>query len=264
MNKVNALIWAIYIALLLVLLPHTAWLFNQFEPLSSLGLASAWAGAFAFEAAIAALTHKLARHLEGTPKRLHRLSRFSYQYLNAYSIGLVIAVMVSALANLAHAVEFGRGLAIFATWGISPQVYQASFGAVLPVVSLLFARVLSNVSETEDAPNPEAEKAKADAEKAKADVQELRRQLRDSEAQRRLTEEERRRAEQERDAADQRFAAAGDLFARLFSESKAERILAAADQWPQLPASALAKMVDVSPSYVSEVLKSRQIVEVDA
>jgi hypothetical protein len=70
----NILLWAIYLSLLAVLLPHTAWAFARFEPPGNgtLGIAwgaiTAWAAAFAFEAAIAALTHKLAKHIESTPR----------------------------------------------------------------------------------------------------------------------------------------------------------------------------------------------------
>jgi len=39
-------------------------------------------------------------------------------------------------------------------------------------------------------------------------------------------------------AAEQRFAAVGDLVARLFAEEKRQRILAASELWPQLPADA--------------------------
>jgi hypothetical protein len=62
-NWSNVLLWAIYLSLLAVLLPHTAWAFARFEPPGngSFGIAwgaiTAWAAAFAFEAAIAALTH---------------------------------------------------------------------------------------------------------------------------------------------------------------------------------------------------------------
>jgi hypothetical protein len=43
----------------------------------------------------------------------------------------------------------------------------------------------------------------------------------------------------------------------LFAEGKRQRILAAADRWPQLPASSIAVVASASPSYVSDVLKSR-------
>lgn len=242
--------WGVYVALLLVLLPHTAWLFLQFEPSGTLlGKASAWAGAIAFESAIAVLTHKLAQHIQATPRRLTGKQRLAYRWINEFSIGLIVAVGVSALANLAHSVEFGRSLAIFTAWSIEPKVYQLAFGGVLPLVSLLFARVLSNVSETEEAPNPELEKANDT-------IRALRLQLRD-------TEHRAKAAEDRANTAEQRFGAAGDLFARLFAEDKRQRILAIKTQWPALPGSAIAKMTESSPAYVSEVLSSASV-DVDA
>ena len=56
-------------------------------------------------------------------------------------------------------------------------------------------------------------------------------------------------------AAEQRFAAAGDLSARLFAEEKRQRILVAAERWPELPAASVAIIAGASPGYVSEVLK---------
>lgn len=234
-NLTTKILWAVYIGLLAVLLPHTAWLFTRFEPDSSIGTVAAWAGAFAFEAAIAVLTHKLAKHIEDQPRKLKPWAKFTYRYLNAYSFGLVVSVLVSALANLAHSVEFGRSLTIFAQWGIPAQVYQIAFGGVLPVVSLLFARVLSNVSESEDEVDP-------DMEEAKSTIEELRRDLRVSD----------KRARE----AELRFAAAGDLFVRLTADEKRQRILAARERWPALPASSVAIITECSPSYVSEVINA--------
>lgn len=237
------LLWIVYFSLLAVLTPHTAWLFMQFEPPNAIGTAAAWAGALAFEAAIAVLTHKLAKHIEVTPRRLSNLTRFRYRYVNAYSFGLLISVLVSALANLAHSVQFGQQLMIFTAWGIAPQVYQFAFGGVLPVVSLLFARVLSNVSETESGEDP----ALSEAQKA---VTDLRRQLRETEHH--LTQTEARAK-----AAEQRYQTVGDLFSQLFADEKRQRILAAAATWPQLSASAVAVIAGASPSYVSEVLSQQ-------
>lgn len=253
------LLWAVFIALLGVLLPHTAWLFSSFEPADGWRIggysAIAWAAAFAFESAIAVLVHKLAQHWEKTPKRLANpktiplsLERFAYRWLNEYMAGLIAATCVSALANLAHAVEYGQALAIFASWGIPAGLYQIAFGGVLPLVSLLFARVLSNESVTEDAIDPALEEAKRL-------LAELRAQLRSIEAQLRSTEANLAESEASRRAAEERFLAAGDLFARLFAQEKRQRIVAARQQWPQLTAAAIAVITGCSPSYVSDTLK---------
>ncbi len=241
MNWTNRILWGIYICLLLVLLPHTAWLFGRFEPDTTFGTVTGWAGGLAFEAAIAVLTHKLAVHIGATPKRLGRWKRIEYQYINAYSGGLLVSLIVSALANLAHAVEYGQSLAIFARWGIPEGVYQVSFGAVLPMVSWLFARVLSNVSESEAETDPALEAAKTELAEAK-------RKLREAERERSI-------AEAERAAAEQRFAAAGDLLAGIFAAEKRQRILAVREKWPKLPPGAIAIIAETSPGYVSDVLK---------
>ncbi len=242
MSRTTKIIWAIYISLLGVLLPHTAWLFVQFEDPSwgIWALVVAVAASFAFEAAIAVLTHRLARHIETTPKRLNAWRKFNYRYLNAYSLGLLVSLAISALANLAHAVEFGGELTIFTRWGIPQQVYQLGFGAVLPFVSLLFARVLSNVSEAESEEDPE--------------VTAIRVQLSESRTQLRVVEKERNQALTDAKLSQERLGAVGELFTRLFAPAKRERILAAREQWPELPASAIAIMCDSSPSYVCEVL----------
>jgi hypothetical protein len=171
------------------------------------------------------------------------LRRFSYQYLNAYAAGLFVALGVSALANFAHAVEFGRAFAIFDRYSVSPLLYSVTFGGILPLVSLLFARILGDTANTEAASNPELTKAKET-------IKELRAKLDMAEAH--ITDTETRAI-----AAEQRFAAAGDLFARLFAEEKRQRILAAAERWPELPAASVAIVAGASQGYVSEVLKDR-------
>jgi hypothetical protein len=168
-NWSSDLLWIIYLALLTLLLPHTAWAFNCFEPQAdgwlgiSWGLVTAWAGAFAFEAAIAALTHQLAKRIETTLRYTAghvALRRFSYQYLNGYAAGLFVAPGVSGLANFAHAVEYGRAFAIFGRYSITWLLYSVTFGGILPLVSLLFARVLGDTSDAEAASNPELTRAK--------------------------------------------------------------------------------------------------------
>lgn len=261
-NATTVILWAVFIGLLLVLLPHTAWLFRQFEaPYSGDGLDWGWviagAGAFAFEAAIAVLTHKLAKHLEAKqknfkqgPKWFPNWPKFEYRFLNPYFLGLMIALALSSLANLAHSVEFGTPLLIFTQWGIPSMVYQLAFGGVLPLVSLLFAWVLSNVSESDDEPNPELEAAKTT-------IKELQHKLREGIHQIQKYEVALKESENRAHDAEERFAAAGELFARLFNEEKRQRILAARATWPELPASAVAIIAGCSASYVSEVINEK-------
>jgi len=246
MNRVtNAILWAVFLSLLLVLLPHTAWMFSMFEPAGATGTAAAWGAAFAFEAAIAVLVHRLARHWEAQPKGMRPWAKRRYRWANAYFGGLVIALLVSSLANLAHSVEFGRALAIFGSWGIPPQVYQVATGAILPMTSLLFARVLSYEVETEEGANPEVEKLKQD-------LAEIRRRLAEA-------ENARKKAEAAEAAANARFDAAGDLLAALTGEGKRQRILAVSRQWPQLQPGAIAVISGASASYVTEVLQGAEV-----
>ena len=98
-------LWVVYLALLGVLLPHTAWAFGQFEPYGWRWLG--WVAAVAFEGAIAAFTWRLAERIENTPRyRSGNVAgrKFAYRYLNIYSTGLIVAIVVSAFANWAHAV----------------------------------------------------------------------------------------------------------------------------------------------------------------
>ena len=235
----NNILWGVYVALLAVLLPHTAWAFSRFEPPGALGNVIAWAAAFAFEAAIATLTHKLAKHIEAVRRGKHLFVR---RYLNAYSAGLLVAVGVSTAANLAHAIEFGQRIAIFDSGTALPAIYSVAFGAVLPLTSLVFARVLSNVADAEVEQDEELVAAKAEA-------KDLRRRLKDTAA---LVAENERRA----DDAEQRLGIAGDLFTRLFAEQVRVRIAAVAEAFPKLQPATIAKVADASPSYVSQVLNS--------
>ena len=167
--------------------------------------------------------------------------------MNAYSLGLASSVVVSSMANLAHAVEFGRPMTIITEWNIPFSAYALAFGAVLPLVSLIFARVLSNVVETEAEEDPTFIEAKST-------IADLRRQLRESEAQRKAAEEARMNTEA-------KFGMRGAQLTNLLSDDKRERILAAHKLWSQLPGSAIAMIADASPSYVSEVLKAIVIEE---
>jgi hypothetical protein len=171
-----------------------------------------------------------------------QLRQLSYQYLNAYAAGLFLALAVSALANFAHAVEYSRDFAIFGRYNVPPLLYSLTFGAILPLVSLLFARILGDTAAAEATADPELIRAKQT-------IMELRGELDAAEA--RIADTEARAT-----MAEQRFAAAGDLISRLFAEEKRQRILAAAERWPELPAASIAIIASASPGYVSEVLKS--------
>jgi type II secretory pathway pseudopilin PulG len=237
------ILWLIYAALLGVLLPHTAWAFSRFEPDTPLGLTVAWTAAFAFEAAIAALTDRLAQHAAKTPRYTAGrvwLRKLAYQCVNVYAIGLFVALVISGLANFAHAVEFSRPLAVFGAYSLSPSLYSVAFGGILPVVSLLFAGVLSSVAGGGSDRNEEVDAAKQAERTAKQAERTAKQEL--AQVQRELEE------------ANARFVTASDLFVRLVANEKRERILFARQQWPELAAGAIAIVTESSPSYVSEVL----------
>lgn len=243
----NALIWLIYIALLLVLWPHTAWAFSKFESHQpgvlgvTWGIIMAWALAFAFEATLAAFTHKLAKHIEHTPNIKDWWRRFNVRYVNAYGGGLFIAWLVSTLANLAHSVEFGQSLKILDNWGIPFGVYAIAFGAILPLTSLLFARVLSNTVEIEH------EESKIVIELNKT-IKDLNRKLKEA-------EQQVKEAEQRAMQTEQGLNTLVDLVRRLFGEDKQNRILAAHETWPELPQRSIAVIAETSVSTVNSTLK---------
>lgn len=250
-NWVNLLLWAIYILLLGVLLPHTAWMFGRGEQSNIAGLVIAWAAALVFELVIAAMTHKLSGHISHTPRYTNGWKRFRARYINAYGAGLGLAWIVSTYANLAHAVEFGQPIKIFAAWDWPTWSYSVAFGAILPTASLLFAWVLSSVIEqdaTEGEPNPELDKAKVE-------IQRLKDEIRKGQEELRGVAIELNKTEGERIAAELRFEAAGDLMRALFADQKKDRVLFARAKWPELPGSAIAVITETSPAYVSEVLK---------
>jgi hypothetical protein len=72
----------------------------------------------------------------------------------------LVALGFSALANFAHAVEYGRAFAIFGRYSIARLLHSVTFGGSLPLVSLLFARVLGDTADAEAASNPELTRTK--------------------------------------------------------------------------------------------------------
>ena len=231
-NWANVVLWAIYLALLGVLLPHTAWAFAQFEPMRWAWLG--WVAAVAFEGAIAAFTWKLKQNIERTPKHKNHWLRFRRRYLNIYSLGLLVAIGVSSLANWAHSVEFGQTFVVFSRYSIHPLAYTIAFGAILPMCSLLFARILADIQDHEAEVNTEIAEANQTIRALKAELAAANAQL--------------TKAEQ-----------AARFVLELQAEDKARRILAAAQEWPQLSQAVLAQIVDVSPGYVSQVLRSQEV-----
>lgn len=239
-------LWGIFIALLLVLLPHTAWFFAQFEnqaPLflfgydvSFLNGFTPFAAAFAFEAAIAALVHRLSEHIEQVKVKAgnHPLwvRKAVARYVNIYSLALVIVTFVSCVANYAHAVEFGSPIKAFTLSNVSLPVYAMIAGGVLPFCSLLFARVLSRAVDTEQEVDPELERAKS--------------QLRE-------TEKKLRESEAKRTAAETKL---GE-YSGLLADDKKTKVLTARALWPDLAYSGIEVITGAKAGYISEVLNNK-------
>jgi hypothetical protein len=158
-----------------------------------------------------------------------------------------VAVCVSALANLAHAAQFGQKLEVFTRYDIPNQVYEFAFGAILPFVSILFARVLSDVVESEQEVDPEIERLNHT-------ITEMRTRVRESE---RLVNQ----AEQRANQAEMKLNAVGDIFVRLVEGPKRERVLAAKRRWPELSLPAICILTGTSKAYASQVLNG-EVVEV--
>jgi hypothetical protein len=133
-------------------------------------------------------------------------------------------------------------MAILTEWHIPFAIYALAFGAVLPLVSLVFPRVLSNVVEGETGDDPALAEAKST-------IADLRRQLRESESGRKAAEDAGK-------AIEARIASAEGILLKLVSDDKRERIHAAHQLWPQLPGVSVALIAGASASYVSEILKT--------
>lgn len=229
----HTLLWIVYILFLGVLMPHTAWTFGQFQQDKSQYNPMAWMLAFAVECVIAVFTHKLSEFLTAKRKAKGWAAVLS-KWLNGYSIGLAMVLIISSIANLAYAVQFAGTLSVFAAWGIPAEVYEFAFGAMLPFVSLVFALVLSQMADDEKEVDPALQEAKQQ-------LTDIRSQLRESERARKLAED--------------RFGTVTDIAKIFVTENKKERIAAIYQRWPSLSSSAIEIMADASPAHVSEVLK---------
>ena len=259
----TTLFWIVYIAFLGVLWPQAAWTIGQFQDAngtqwSILGVSAsplAWALSGVFEATIGIVTHRLNQHWQEMPKaykaeeKLKR--RLIYRWGNAYAVALIIAMMVSAVANYTHVVQFTNpNLAVFrgSEWAI--RFYQVVFGLALPGISFVFARVLSTMQEAEQEDDPAFAKAKADLAEAKAAI-------REKEAAIRQANEAVRSAEKRLEESEQRYRAVGDVVRFLFGTDIAlrERIRGVRKTFPQLSQNGIAQLLGCSVSTVNEALQ---------
>jgi len=239
--SIYGLLWLVYILFLGVLMPHTAWTFGQFQQDKSEYNPMAWMLAFAVESVIAVFTHKLAEYLSSKRKKQGWRAGLE-RWMNGYSIGLVMVLIISSIANLAYAVQFAGNLSVFTEWGIPREIYEFTFGAMLPFVSLVFALVLSKMADDEADDDPALVEAKKQ-------VAELRLQAREN-------ERARKEAEAARTKAEERFGTVADIAQMFLLDDKKQRIIAVYERWPNLQHAAIAQLTDASPAHVSGVLKS--------
>lgn len=252
-------LWLVYIGVLIVVTPHTQWMFAQLEPPDLPELS--WVIAVVVEAAIFGLTHMLVKHIQARKlntfnferKRMEegRLSKhftwwpvFRYRYMNVYSLGLALFVLISGVANLTHAFEYGRPPRLVEEWNVPFLWYTLMFGAALPVMNLLFAAVLAQAGDSEQQVDPELEKAKSEKREA---------ERRNKELEKRLAE-----AERERDASQKRYEAIGDIVVYLFSTERTlgERIRYVHKTFPQLSQNGISQLLGCSVSTVNEHLRA--------
>ena len=231
-NWTSILLWGIYLALLGVLLPHTAWAFYQVEPENQFGWIIAWAAAVFFEATIAALTFKQSQIISSRKK-------LSKKLLNPYVAGLLLSLGVSAYANLSHAFQFGRAIKIFGGQSWPFILYTISFGAILPVASFIFAWILSEEDLAEHITSPELQRAKETIKELKKEVG----------AAYQAKDEVNMLLEEEREKEN----VLGNL-SGLFYGNKKEKIQIAVELWPEQTYEFYSKVTGASIGYISEVL----------
>jgi hypothetical protein len=224
-NFTTFVIWGVWFMMMGVLLDHTAWGFSIFEsptPSENKPLIS-WMGAIAIEAVQGAATHKLSIRL-GAARRSRDWKKRLSVYIGWDTFVIILAGFISGLANTAHAMEYYReDLRAFMDFNLPPMLYLIAFGTVLPVVSLAFAALLTKAT-AEDMEQTE-EKSRLET-----NVRDLTKQLRKAN---RVQEQ----------------------LGGLLSGKAKERVLTLLNWKPDLEPSAIAKIAECSPTYVSNVKK---------
>ena len=235
MKTNNTKFRVLFILLLIVLMPHTAWWFSQFESTEvglfgvKWGVVFSWIGAFAFEGAIYAFTEKLSEHIGSAGSSTKWFTRIRKRYFNIYTIGLALTCAVSIMANKSHALVFGEGSPVFTILNITPEQGSVLAGGILPICSLLFAWVLSTDRDTEQVENEELMQANSKIRELNKTVRELNQKMQ-----------------------------AANQFAFLGSANKTEVITEANRLWPELNNTALQVISEASKSHVSTTLASNK------
>jgi FtsZ-binding cell division protein ZapB len=276
--------WAIYMGLLAVMLPHTQWGFRQLEPADSVAVWRGWAltwasvisaaAALAFEGGVAVFTHRLARKIE-TVKKVYktgkdgaraydRLGTFLARYGNSFTAALLFCAFISGIANYFHALQYSGDLVAFSKIPLFRDLYPLALGAALPVISLVFANALSNVSEEETEEDPALVELKEKNKELNRVNRELSQQFSKLQTDFSGLQETFSRVQDELQtakAATEEVKALQDRLnnvpeaARALSGEPKEAILFLKQNYPTLPNASIAILAGVSPGRVTQVIK---------
>ncbi|MCL4296118.1 MAG: hypothetical protein KJ077_10340 [Anaerolineae bacterium] len=269
--RTKTLGWAIYIALLGALLPHTKWAFSRFQDSADpfFGDGMAWLLAVAFEGGIFWFTHRLVDSIERAYRLRTRATdniwsfywrRYSRAYLNINLLGLTASSLVSGLANFSYAAEFGQQFGVYDKYGIQPLTYQLFFGGILPFMSLLFSLVLAQIPG-EDEGHPTEDTIQAELRRVKSELSQTLAKLTMTEQTVQSARQENRKLTEEMAALKLQLRTNEGLlqFSGLLHENAEERIKAANRLWPNLSQAAKAEIANASPAWVSQVLNQAKV-----
>ena len=264
-QSINNLFYIPYIFLLVGILPHLAWAFNHFQEDYTwrgvpIGYVLAWVLAIVFDGSMFGFTYRLKGRIEQASKFKPRQNetlniygvtirplfawrKFSSAYLNIFGLLILLSSGVSMLANFSHAVEFGQPFKAFDAYGLPPLLYFFAFGAILPVMSFMFARVLADVTEAEQERSDSEQQAKISERAAKRGE--------------RKANEELNSVRGELEKLRERLGA----YEQLSAPTAKERIKAAQGLWPKDTQAKWAGRADVSTSHASGLLNKNGAVK---
>lgn len=242
-DKTTLILWLLFILVLGSMLPHTAWFFSQNEEIGTFAIVKGWALALGIEIAIGVFAHKLSKHKEtkyrnGSGKWWNR---FEHHYLNIYAAGLIFALAVSLIANVAHGVEFSQPTLLFIELfreDAAPLAQGIVSGSALPIASIVFSMSLSKLSDAEQEVNPEVATLKQNLSEARGMARKLSNEL-----------------EAARGVADE-----AEIYSDMFNDALPtdERISSIRLAFPEWSQARIAAIVGVSPGRVSQVLSKTQ------
>jgi uncharacterized membrane-anchored protein YhcB (DUF1043 family) len=288
-------IWAIYILILAVMVPHSQWSWRQLEPANSPIILTGWlltwadvialAAAVAFEGGVAVFTHRLAKKIESVKKQYRMKggvrtydtwATFFARYGNSFTVALLFCAGVSGIANYFHALQFGVDIVAFSKWSWFRDLFPLAFGAALPVISLVFANALTTVNddEAEDDPaltelktkNIELNKAYREQSNAFSKLQQDFNALKEGFSKvtdelkialdaLKVREDELNATTEQVKSLQERLNNTPDFAKALFSEDAKDRVVGLKQLYPTLPNAAVAIMAKVSAGRVSQILK---------